>query len=284
MAGIDKTYGANNQWSQANDFLKNSKVQMELELDNPISMYLDFEEVDENPLGKERIPIWNTTPIQDIWLAKNCQFDFVQNRLKEQYDKSFFDFAEYVDFSINYVTIERIKSKGSDKIDLGFYYFPNPEPDETCYGLEPSDSILVYGTTFFAKVIHVAKRLVSRYTSFLDEFDDLEVYVCYFGANLIFTKDIVFIELQDGTKMQTHFIPCIFEEDIELPWIVHSYNSNDAKSTTIPSPQLIYISSEDSIHALSTYKQVTEHDWEFIQKGLKYGRFDIPKYIQELLK
>lgn len=281
MAGIDKTYATTNiQWLQANDFLRNSKVQMEKELDIPISMYLN----QIPPPGQEQIPIWNTTPIQDIWLAKNCQLDFVQNRLEEQYSKSFFDFAKQVDFSINYVSLERIKSKDSNKIDLGFYYFPNPEPDETCYGLEPSDSILVYGTTFFAKVIHAAKRLVSGYINFIDLIEDLEVSICYFGANLVFTKDIVFIELENGTKMQIHFVPNIFEEDIELPWIIHSYNSKDAKSTKVPSPQLIYISNEDSIHSLSTYKQVTENDWEFIQKGLKYGRFDIPKYIQELIK
>lgn len=279
MAGIDKTYATTNiQWLQANDFLRNSKVQMEKELDIPISMYLN----QIPPPGQEQIPIWNTTPIQDIWLAKNCQLDFVQNRLEEQYSKSFFDFAKQVDFSINYVSLERIKSKGSDKIDLGFYYFPNPEPDETCYGLEPSDMVLVYGTTFFAKVIHAAKRLVSRYTTFLGEFEDLEVSICYFGANLVFTKELVFIELKNGTKMQTHYVPNIFEEDIKTPKIVHSYKSTDYKD--VPSPQLIYISNEDSIHSLSNYNQVTENDWEFIQKGLKYGRFDIPKYIQELIK
>ena len=190
------------------------------------------------------------------------------------------EFQKYINNSIDYISLERIKSTNSNKIDLGFYYFPNPEPDDTCLALEPSDSILVYGTTFWAKVLYSAKRLVSG----IDLVEDLEVSICYYGANMIFTKDAVYIELEDGTKLETEFVPTIFEEDIKIPWIIHSYFSKDAKSTKVPSPQLIYISSEDSIRSLSTYKQTTEHDWDFIQKGLKHGRFHIPNYVQSFIK
>lgn len=31
------------------------------------------------------IPIWNTPRFFDVWLIRNCPFDFIQNRLKEQY-------------------------------------------------------------------------------------------------------------------------------------------------------------------------------------------------------
>lgn len=194
------------------------------------------------------------------------------------------EFQKYINNSIDYISLERIKSTNSNKIDLGFYYFPNPEPDDTCLALEPSDSILVYGTTFWAKVLYSAKRLVSGYISGIDLVEDLEVSICYYGANMIFTKDAVYIELEDGTKLETEFVPTIFEEDIKIPWIIHSYFSKDAKSTKVPSPQLIYISSEDSIRSLSTYKQTTEHDWDFIQKGLKHGRFHIPNYVQSFIK
>lgn len=32
-----------------------------------------------------RIPIWNTPRYFDVWLIRNCPFDFIQDRLKEQY-------------------------------------------------------------------------------------------------------------------------------------------------------------------------------------------------------
>lgn len=31
------------------------------------------------------IPVWNTPRYFDVWLIRNCPFDFIQNRLKEQY-------------------------------------------------------------------------------------------------------------------------------------------------------------------------------------------------------
>ena len=31
------------------------------------------------------IPVWNTPKYFDVWLIRNCPFDFIQNRLKEQY-------------------------------------------------------------------------------------------------------------------------------------------------------------------------------------------------------
>ena len=31
------------------------------------------------------VPVWNTPRYFDVWLIRNCPFDFIQNRLKEQY-------------------------------------------------------------------------------------------------------------------------------------------------------------------------------------------------------
>jgi hypothetical protein len=185
-----------------------------------------------------------------------------------------------VDFSINYAMIERIKVVDSNKVDFGFYYFPNDEPDDTCLVLEPSDKIVVYGSTFWAELLDAAKDLVAGYGNKNPLCKNLEVVVCYFGAQLIYTAQDVYIEL-DKIKHKLAFVPTIFKENLKHPRMVHSYNSKDCKK--VQSPGLVYVSSEDSIHSLDTYKQVGT-DWDVIARCLKHGRFYIPNYIQSLIK
>lgn len=281
MAGIDKTYGTPTQWLQCHAFLKDNNVQMKKELDYPIGLYGTKKNVAKLPETAE-VVIWNTSEIQDIWLVKNCQLDFVQRRLREQYSSDdFFQFAEYVDFSINYVVIERIKSADSKKVDFGFYYFPNEEPDDTCLVLEPSDMVIVYGSTFWAEIINAARDLVAGYEARNPLCRNLEVVICYFGARLIVASDDVRIETSDGAKHKLQFVPTVFKEDLQCPKILHSYNSKDCKK--VPSSGLVYVSGEDFIHSFDTYKQV-ETDWDFVVEGLQHGRFFIPNYIQPFIK
>src|SRR5277367_5366759 len=77
MAAIDKIYGTKYQWKQLYDFL----VQLKPEY---IDKYIYKHKIEEIPDDSE-IAIANFSRDADLWLMQNCNLDFVQKRLQEQY-------------------------------------------------------------------------------------------------------------------------------------------------------------------------------------------------------
>lgn len=128
MAAIDKTYISNyQQFKEVRDWCKNKKV----ELKNGIVfdaidflMYPDMTEEEFNDWKDEivqrhmksynetreevekhfEIPLWNTPTYFDIWLIRNCPIDFIQNRLKIQYEE---DYERILNYTSEYDTYER---------------------------------------------------------------------------------------------------------------------------------------------------------------------------------
>ena len=99
MAGIDKTYISD--WNQF-DTIRNWAIKQEFALKNgqmiELKDYLYYpdltkEEWEEHEIAWNQnhpesifeIVLWNTPTYVDIWLIRNCPFEFIQNRLKEQY-------------------------------------------------------------------------------------------------------------------------------------------------------------------------------------------------------
>ena len=99
MAGIDKTYiQSYEDYKKVIDWCKDKSFKLsngQVIYPSNFIYYPDItkEEWDENErILKQKHPdeqydkiLWNTPIYFDIWLIRNCPFDFIQNRLKEQY-------------------------------------------------------------------------------------------------------------------------------------------------------------------------------------------------------
>ena len=99
MAGIDKTYLTSyDDYKKVIDWCRDKSFKLsngQVVYPSNFIYYPDItkEEWDENErIFKQKHPdeqydkiLWNTPTYFDIWLIRNCPFDFIQNRLKEQY-------------------------------------------------------------------------------------------------------------------------------------------------------------------------------------------------------
>ena len=99
MAGIDKTYITSYEdYKKVIDWCRDKSFKLsngQVIYPSDFIYYPDItkEEWDENEKTfKQKYPdeqydkiLWNTPTYFDIWLIRNCPFDFIQNRLKEQY-------------------------------------------------------------------------------------------------------------------------------------------------------------------------------------------------------
>lgn len=101
MAAIDKTYISD--WNQF-DIVRNWAIKQQFILKNgkivKLKDYLYYPDLTEKEWDEGRLAfyqnhsdsevyevvLWNTPTYVDIWLIHNCPFDFIQDRLKEQYD------------------------------------------------------------------------------------------------------------------------------------------------------------------------------------------------------
>jgi hypothetical protein len=90
MAGIDKIYGTQEQYVQFKNWLLKNQVPIKysrLTSDGLKSEILPTECLyDEDWDGEITYrPIANFPEVVDKWLMKNCNLDFIQERLKQQY-------------------------------------------------------------------------------------------------------------------------------------------------------------------------------------------------------
>ena len=106
MAGIDKTYVSSfkeydeiREWSKHTHVVYlNGMVDRE-----PLYNWLYFPNLTEEDFkDNKEFVLWNTSEVVDIFLARNCPFKLVQDRLHEQYHDSYNDLLTY-----KYPKIER---------------------------------------------------------------------------------------------------------------------------------------------------------------------------------
>lgn len=99
MAGIDKTYLSRwEDYEKLRDWCKDREVSFHGFIPGKEPIYAsdfladytkeEFEE-DLRYAGGGGIVVWNTPTYFDVFLIRNCPFDFIQNRLKEQYSSDY---------------------------------------------------------------------------------------------------------------------------------------------------------------------------------------------------
>jgi len=97
MAGIDKTYLNNwEDYEKLREWCKDREVKFHGFIPGEEPLYAsDFladytkEEFEEIIKNHGEVVIWNTPTFFDIFLIRNCPFDFIQNRLKQQYSSDY---------------------------------------------------------------------------------------------------------------------------------------------------------------------------------------------------
>lgn len=87
MAGIDKTWVTRDQYNLVRRWAyEYGEFEIpEVHFKDKVSYYIN--EYDEVP---DTAMLWNTPEYFDVFLKKNCPFDFIQKRLKEQYGNSYY--------------------------------------------------------------------------------------------------------------------------------------------------------------------------------------------------
>lgn len=197
MATKDKTYGNKAQYESAVQFLETNKERMLQELGEEIKSYSDESYRVEWESNPEKIfPLWNTSFIKDVWLYKNCDLQFVQNRLKEQYGEnceklSFF--AKICDFSLPFVHLNNIYSYDDD-ISISFNY----EKDGVGYILDETDEIISFGDAYILEVLNFAVQSLTntKPSSYLSK--NVVVEFNYYGADMKFERGRFYYYNLDG--------------------------------------------------------------------------------------
>ena len=259
MACIDKTYADHEQYELAKRFWEGTVEQQRKELGSPIDLC-------ERDSVQGVSILWNTSVIEDIWLKKYCNIDFILNRIEAQYGTStcgLSTLAQHCDFTSIGLVIGQIKSS-TGKLIVDLFY----DTGEDQYVFDEKDTILNYGTTLLHKTLYDAKEAISGYTCF-----DGTIKFNYWGADLFYNKGTLTI---DGTEQVVN-LGYLSEEDFKLPNIKHSYDSKEVKRSKI---EAIFISSDDEVIPLLRFKGIGSYTKTAIMKGLQHGRFHTPNYIK----
>lgn len=82
MAGIDKIYGNKEQYYKLYEFIRDNKPEFLSGLRDKNYMRGVFKKIGPN----QETSISSFSPEADKWLYINCPFDFVTERIKEQYN------------------------------------------------------------------------------------------------------------------------------------------------------------------------------------------------------
>lgn len=183
MATIDKTYANQQQYQNAALFLIANKEKMSQELGEEIKQYSDESyrvEWESNP--EKTFPLWNTSFIKDVWLYKNCDLEFVRNRLKEQYGEScerLSLFARICDFSLPFVHFNYIRSYDDD-ISISFSF----EKDGEDFILDETDEIISIGDAYILEVLNFAVQSLTNKKPFSYLLKSVIVEFNYYGADM----------------------------------------------------------------------------------------------------
>lgn len=186
MAGIDKTYVTQEQYKR---FIKyfNRKIRRRMKRD--LGYVIDIPKYNETTSFESEDDtrvLWNTSQLEDLWIAKNIKLDFIQDRLKGQYNESWVGFKVDLDFR-GRGWILRIKTNGGmvqpykTKI-RGFGGFK----------VKPYYKLLSYGTTHLYKLLYDSLYLIGGSTPY-DYENEITIDFDLFGSlfHLEYTEDDV---------------------------------------------------------------------------------------------
>jgi hypothetical protein len=256
MAGIDKTYVDWETYKRLKDFIEKTYKKQEREIKNPIYLY----EQEENYSGDR--PVWNTSTLQDLWLAKNCKEPAVIERLKEQYDSNWIGFKK-LDFKYKCEIMQfnkLIYNIDSESVYYGYYNLNDNE-------IQTIDKVLVYGTTIFEKQYDEALRILSGLGNDCVGFS---FKIFFFGLHLTY-KNKKWYDIDENEVVLGYFSNL---NHFKFPKIKHSFKKSDFNKY---SKEEIYLSFENEFHPLSDYK-----NYENLEINRIIGQ--LPPYLKNSIK
>ena len=186
---------------------------------------------------------WDTSLIQDVWLTKNCDLDFIQDKLKEKYSTNplfFSQLSRYCDFSINGISIEKILS--ADK-NVCIDFWNDSENGQII--LDEQDEICVYGTTYFFKVLNNVKNYLKGEGNVFQG----NIWVNYYGMMLFVDEDNRF------NHVGGRFNRIGLDGEFKLPKIHYSFDLNDLERFP---KEFVFVSTDYEIFALFNTKNTKE--------------------------
>lgn len=250
MAGIDKTYVT---WEEYQEIVKffTKKVFRKQKRDIGFNTYL-YEWTKESFEEDKELPIWNTSSLEDIWLAQNCNIECIQRKLKRIYSEKWIGFIPNLDF----------KTKGFifDIDDGKSFISPIKELKNK---IKVYSKLLVYGTTFAHKILYKAKSIIRGefYYNYYDK-DFIEIRFVLFGIDFKYVCDPVtkkesYTLTETGEEVEWGYFPrCWVGKDYFYKLFIkyeikHSYKFSDYYKYD---PEQIIMSDDEDCITVDMYK------------------------------
>jgi hypothetical protein len=258
MASIDKIYCHKIDYLEFCKFWIKTKEQQLLEMGELLGLHpfyteKDWTQFDFNKLKElgnsyfpddyTNMPLMNNSVIWDLWLKKNCDIEFVTDRIDEQYGESYImKFAKDFDFT-QLPSVLSIESTDPDK-DLLLYFYRKRGDDLKEGEIYSHEKIIFYGTTYLLKVIDDAIKAFN-----LEKRGSrLTVIVQFYGFVIKFNNGKHY-KLIDEDEIE---INNLFELSLShFPEIKHSYSMKESADYE---PEEIYISDEREAFDITQYK------------------------------
>jgi hypothetical protein len=279
MASIDKIYCHKIDYLEFCKFWIKTKEQQLMEMGELLGLHpfyteKDWTQFDYKKLKKlgnsyfpddyTNMPLMNNSVIWDLWLKKNCDIEFVTQRIDEQYSESYLiEHAKDLDFTQR----PFIVSIAKDDSDLLLYFFRTRGEDLNEGEIYSHDRIIFYGTTFLLKIIDKA----------IDAFNGkingsaLRIIVDFYGVTIKFEHGKHYRLIgEDEIEIDNLF-------DLSLsyfPEIKHSYS---IKESADYEPEEIFVSDENDAFDIAQYK---DFNISYLPRYIKL----LPDYINKHIK
>lgn len=252
------------------------------ELGEEIKPYSDENyrvEWESNP--EKVFPLWNTSFIKDVWLYKNCDLQFVQIRLKEQYGEnceklSFF--AKICDFSLPFVHLDKIYNY-DDEISISFSF----EKDDVEYILDETDEIISIGDAYILEVLNFAVQSLTERKPSSNISKNVVVEFNYYGADMKFENGKFYYYNLNGEWEKIEGFGDILttlESHLKVPKVEITLDTNKLQNYD---PEKIFFSDSYKeggfVKSWSEYRLHKEDSKDILVKLIKKGYFHKSEHL-----
>lgn len=275
MAGIDKTYLRNyGEYLEIKNYLTPELIEQCLIDTKGYGISIpEYEESDFN--DDIELVLWNTSSLQDLWIAKNIKIDFIQERLKAQYSDDWIGWLDEIDFnSMGNIHYIEDTSDGSSIV-----LYESIEGDDDHVNL--FEELIFYGTTNFLRLFHDAIE-VCRGVTFHENGDNLYIDFTLFGLAITYEDKEMYYK---GKEVSLGYYPKyvqLGEDGLEdkdtlrdymnIPTIKHSYDIND--SNTYNDGQIIISTKNESFNVTL----INEFDRKYL---VRYFHIFLDDYMKD---
>lgn len=281
MASADKTYVNKEQYKLIKIWWLKTRKKQKRELGHEIYMYpfqyLDVgddspafdpaeSDLDIELFGDGESTLWNTPTRANLWILKNCPFDFIQEQIKEKLTDFWYSEIPKKQQALGIIGLLDFRHK--DRItyikskDVNIYFFKNLKDGRA----EVIDKVIVYGTTNYLKVISEALTCIEKYEK------KYEINFIYCGINFkLKNGKLECLEL----KQKDIFIPYLRTSNFKLPKVKQSFSIKDSEKY---SREEIILSNEKEVFGLFDFKADVTLDEALFQSVPKYILTTFPEF------